>query len=80
MPTIGPRIGTKFSTKAIDAPQQRIGHAADPHHAAGQQTDDDVDQRYGDQIGGDVALDIQRDLNGLTLLGEASAGSRRSGA
>ena len=37
MPTIGPRIGTKFTIEGDRAPQYRIGDAAQPHDTARQQ-------------------------------------------
>ena len=57
-PTIGPRIGTKFSTKAMTP--QSSGLATPHAHMmpSVSRPTMTVDQRDRDQIGGDVALDV----------------------
>src|SRR4029078_11088631 len=64
----GAQIGNEFRQGGHGAPEHGVRHLEQEHDEGNSETEGEVDQRHGDQVGGDRGLGFPSDGNGLLLV------------
>ncbi len=64
---MGPRIGTKLRMNATSPPKNRIADPGRPHDQGGRSADNRVHEGNCEEIGGNIAFDLLRDVDRLPL-------------